>query len=137
MGPLLGFFTVFFIGMSMTRKLVQLSLAYVVRRNKKNERKSSFDLKMLLFLQKNHRYFGIFALLSAFAHAALQFSITGSPSITGGTLIFLLLIQGLTGYMQEKKKGKLRLVSSIHEFAPLLMIVLIVAHIILNSQPPL
>ena len=137
MGPLLGFVTVFFIGMSMTRKLVILSLASVVRRNKKNERTSSFDLKILLFLQRNHPYFGIIALLSAFAHAALQFSITGSPSLTGGTLIFLLLIQGVTGYMQENKKGNLRLVSTIHEFAPLLMIVLIVAHIILNSQPPL
>jgi hypothetical protein len=137
MGPLLGFVTAFFIGMSMTRKLVHLTLASVIRRNKKNERTSSFDLKILLFLQKNHRYFGIIALLSAFAHAALQFSITGSPSLTGATLIFLLLIQGLTGYMQENKKGNLRLVSTIHEFAPFLMIVLIVAHIILNSQPPL
>jgi hypothetical protein len=137
MGPFLGFVTVFFILMSMTRKFVQLTLASVVRRNKKNEKKSSLDLKILLFLQKNHRYFGMVALLSALAHAALQFSITGSPSLTGGTLISLLIIQGVTGYLQEKKKGNLRVLSTIHEITPLVMLVLIVAHIILNSEIPL
>lgn len=115
MGPFLGFVTIFFILMSMTRKIVKLSLATVIKRNKKNEKTTSIDLKVLLFLQKNHRYFGIGALLTAFAHAALQFSITGSPSLTGGTLIFLLILQGVTGYLQENKKGNLRLLLFVHE----------------------
>jgi hypothetical protein len=137
MGPLLGFITVFFIAMSMTRKLVQLTLASVLKRNKLKEKTTSLDLKVLLFLQKNHRYFGILALLSALAHAALQFSITGSPSLTGGTLIGLLIAQGVTGYLQEQKKGNVRLLSKIHEFLPLVMVALIIAHIILNSSIPL
>lgn len=134
MGPLLGFITVFFILMSMTRKIVVLSLASVVRRNKQQDKKSSLDLKILLFLQKNHRYFGILALLSAFAHAALQFSITGQPSLTGGSLIFLLILQGVTGYLQEKKLGNVKVMNLIHQVLPLVMVVLIVTHIILNSQ---
>lgn len=134
MGPLLGFITVFFILMSMTRKIVVLSLASVVRRNKQQDKKTSLDLKILLFLQKNHRYFGILALLSAFAHAALQFSITGQPSLTGGSLIFLLILQGVTGYLQEKKLGNVKVMNLIHQVLPLVMVVLIVTHIILNSQ---
>lgn len=134
MGPLLGFMTVFFILMSMTRKIVVLSLASVVRRNKQQDKKTSLDLKILLFLQKNHRYFGILALLSAFAHAALQFSITGQPSLTGGSLIFLLILQGVTGYLQEKKLGNVKVMNLIHQVLPLVMVVLIVTHIILNSQ---
>lgn len=137
MGPFLGFVTIFFILMSMTRKIVKLSLATVIKRNKKNEKTTSIDLKVLLFLQKNHRYFGIGALLTAFAHAALQFSITGSPSLTGGTLIFLLILQGVTGYLQENKKGNLRLLLFVHESSPILMLALIALHIIFNSQPPL
>ncbi len=137
MGPLLGFITVFFIAMSMTRKLVQLTLASVFKRNKLEDKKTSLDLKVLLFLQKNHRYFGILALLSAVAHAALQFSITGSPSLTGGTLIGLLATQGITGYLQEQKKGNIRVLNKIHETLPFIMVALIIAHIILNSSIPL
>ncbi len=137
MGPLLGFITVFFIAMSMTRKLVQLTLASVVKRNKLKEKKTSLDLQILLFLQKNHRYFGILALLSALAHAALQFSITGSPSLTGGTLIGLLIAQGVTGYLQEQKKGNIRVLNKIHEILPFIITGLIIAHIILNSSIPL
>lgn len=134
MGPLLGFMTVFFILMSMTRKIVVLSLASVVRRNKQQDKKTSLDLKILLFLQKNHRYFGILALLSAFAHATLQFSITGQPSLTGGSLIFLLILQGVTGYLQEKKLGNVKVMNLIHQVLPLVMVVLIVTHIMLNRQ---
>jgi hypothetical protein len=134
MGPFLGFLTVFFILMSMTRKVVQLSLARVLKRNKANEKKTSFDLKLLVWLQKNHNYFGMLALLSAIAHAAVQFSITGQPSLTGATLILLLILQGVSGYMQEKKMGNIKFTRTVHAVLPLVMVGLIIAHIILNSQ---
>jgi hypothetical protein len=134
MGPILGFITVAFILLSTTRKLVQLTLAKVIARNKKNEVKTSLDLKVLLFLQKYHRYFGIGALLAALAHAALQFSITGAPSLTGGTLVTLLVVQGITGYLQENKKGNLKLLNTIHTILPPIMLGLIVLHIIFNSE---
>ncbi len=98
MGPFLGFLTVFFIVMSSTRKGVKIFLEKVLIRNKKKEVKTSWDLELLLTLQKYHRYFGIGALLSALLHAALQFSITGAPSLTGGTMVGLLVVQGVTGY---------------------------------------
>jgi hypothetical protein len=134
MGPFLGYLTVFFILLSMTRKVVQLSLARILKRNKANDKKTSFDLKLLVWLQKNHNYFGMLALLSALAHAAVQFSITGQPSLTGGSLIFLLILQGVSGYMQEKKLGNIKFTSTVHAVLPLVMIVLIIAHIVLNSQ---
>ncbi len=134
MGALLGFLTVFFIVMSSTRKGVKLFLEKVLIRNKSKGLKTSWDLKVLLFLQKYHRYFGIGALLSAVLHAALQFSITGAPSLTGGTLVGLLIVQGVTGYLQENKKGNLRVLNAIHAIIPPILILLIVLHIIYNSS---
>lgn len=133
MGPFLGFLTVFFIVMSSTRKGVKLFLEKVLIRNKKKEVKTSWDLKLLLTLQKYHRYFGIGALLSALLHAALQFSITGAPSLTGGTMVGLLVVQGVTGYLQENKKGNLKVLNTIHAIIPPVLILLIVLHIIYNS----
>jgi thiosulfate reductase cytochrome b subunit len=74
------------------------------------------------------------ALLSALAHAAVQFSITGQPSLTGATLILLLILQGVSGYMQEKKMGNIKFTRTVHAVLPLVMVGLIIAHIILNSQ---
>ena len=133
MGAFLGFLVVFFIVMSSTRKAVQLFLAKVLVRNKTKGVKTSWDLKLLLAIQKYHRYFGIGALLTAFLHAALQFSITGAPSLTGGTLVSLLVVQGITGYLQEKGKGNQKLNNVIHQILPPVMLVLIVLHIIFNS----
>ena len=133
MGPFLGFLTVFFIVMSSTRKGVKIFLEKVLIRNKKKEVKTSWDLKLLLILQKYHRYFGISALLSALLHAALQFSITGAPSLTGGTMVGLLVVQGVTGYLQENKKGNLKVLNAIHAIIPPVLILLIVLHIIYNS----
>jgi len=133
MGPFLGFLTVFFIVMSSTRKVVKIFLEKVLIRNKKKEVKTSWDLKLLLALQKYHRYFGIGALLSALLHAALQFSITGAPSLTGGTMVGLLVVQGVTGYLQENKKGNLKILNTIHAIIPPVLILLIVLHIIYNS----
>lgn len=133
MGSFLGFLTVFFIVMSSTRKGVKIFLEKVLIRNKKKEVKTSWDLKLLLALQKYHRYFGIGALLSALLHAALQFSITGAPSLTGGTMVGLLVVQGVTGYLQENKKGNLKILNTIHAIIPPVLILLIVLHIIYNS----
>jgi hypothetical protein len=133
MGPFLGFLTVFFIVMSSTRKGVKIFLEKVLIRNKKKEVKTSWDLELLLKLQKYHRYFGIGALLSALLHAALQFSITGAPSLTGGTMVGLLVVQGVTGYLQENKKGNLKVLNAIHAIIPPVLILLIVLHIIFNS----
>ncbi len=133
MGPFLGFLTVFFIVMSSTRKGVKIFLEKVLIRNKKKEIKTSWDLELLLKLQKYHRYFGIGALLSALLHAALQFSITGAPSLTGGTMVGLLVVQGVTGYLQENKKGNLKVLNAIHAIIPPVLILLIVLHIIFNS----
>lgn len=133
MGAFLGFLTVFFIIMSSTRKGVKIFLEKVLIRNKKKELKTSWDLKLLLFLQKYHRYFGIGALLSALFHAALQFSITGAPSLTGGTMVGLLFVQGITGYLQEKKKGNLKILNAIHTIIPPVLLLLMVLHVIYNS----
>jgi len=133
MGPFLGFLTVFFIVMSSTRKGVKIFLEKVLIRNKKKEVKTSLDLELLLTLQKYHRYFGIGALLSALLHAALQFSITGAPSLTGGTMVGLLVVQGVTGYLQENKKGNLKVLNAIHAIIPPVLMLLIVLHIIFNS----
>jgi cytochrome b561 len=134
MGNFLGFLVVFFIVMSSTRKAVQIFLAKVLLRNKTNEVKTSWDLKLLLAIQKYHRYFGMGALLTALLHAAVQFSVTGAPSLTGGTLVSLLVVQGITGYLQEKGKGNQKLNNVIHQILPPVMLVLIVLHIIFNSM---
>jgi hypothetical protein len=134
MGAFLGFLIVFFIVMSSTRKGVQLFLAKVLVRNKSKGVKTSWDLKLLLAIQKYHRFFGIGALLTAFLHAALQFSITGAPSLTGGTMVGLLVAQGVTGYLQEKGKGNQKVLNTIHSIIPPVLMLLIVLHIILNSM---
>jgi hypothetical protein len=134
MGAFLGFLTVFFIIMSSTRKGVQLFLAKVLVRNKAKGLKTSWDLKLLLAIQKYHRYFGMGALLAALLHAALQFSITGAPSLTGGIMVGLLVAQGVTGYLMEKGKGNQKLLNTIHSIIPPVLMVLIVLHIIFNSM---
>jgi predicted ferric reductase len=91
------------------------------------------DVKILLLIQKYHRYFGIAALLTAIAHAAVQFSSTGLPSLTGATLVTLLILQGVSGYMVENKKGNQKIANLVHLILPPLMLALIIAHIILNS----
>lgn len=133
MGPFLGFLTVAFILLSMTRKGVKIFLGKALARNKAKGVKMSTDIKILLLLQKYHRYFGIAALLSAFAHAAVQFSQTGLPSLTGATLVTMLIVQGISGYMVETKKGNQKIANLIHLILPPLMLALIVAHIIFNS----
>lgn len=133
MGPFLGFLTVAFILLSMTRKAVKIFLGKALARNKAKGIKMTTDIKLLLLIQKYHRYFGIAALLSAFAHAAVQFSQTGLPSLTGATLVTLLIAQGISGYMVENKKGNQKIANLIHLILPPLMLALIVAHIILNS----
>jgi hypothetical protein len=134
MGAFLGFLVVFFIVMSSTRKGVQLFLAKVLVRNKTKGVKTSWDLKLLLAIQKYHGYFGIGALLTALLHAALQFSITGAPSLTGGTMVGLLVAQGVTGYLQEKGKGNQKVLNTIHSIIPPVLMLLIVLHIIFNSM---
>jgi hypothetical protein len=129
----LGILTTVFIALSMTRKIVVLRLGTVVKRMKETGKKNSFELKLLLMIQRMHRYFGMLALLFAFAHGAVIFS-QGILSLTGGTLILLLILQGISGVMQEKKLGNLRLWSKIHDLLPLIMVVLIVLHIFLNDM---
>jgi hypothetical protein len=133
LGSFLGFVTVIFIVLSSTRKFVKIMLGKVLKRNKEKNLKKSWDLSLLLWLQKNHRYFGMASLLVALAHAALQFSITGVPSLTGATLVTLLVVQGITGYLQEKKKGNLKVLQIVHEIVPLIIFGLIILHIIFNS----
>jgi hypothetical protein len=134
LGSFLGFLVVVLVILSSTRKGVKIFLEKVLIRNKRKNLKSSWDLKLLLWLQKNHRYFGMGALLIAFAHAAIQFSITGVPSLTGATLIGLLIIQGITGYLQEKGKGNLKILNAIHSIVPPVILLFIVLHIIYNSS---
>jgi hypothetical protein len=134
MGAFLGFLVVFFILMSMTRKAVQLFLAKVLLRNKAKGVQTSWDLKLLLAIQKYHRYFGVGALLTALLHAAIQFSVTGAPSLTGGTMVGLLVAQGVTGYLMEKGKGNQKVLNNIHSIIPPVLLVLIVLHIIFNSM---
>jgi hypothetical protein len=85
-------------------------------------------------IQKYHRYFGIGALLTAVIHAAVQFSVTGAPSLTGGTMVGLLVAQGVTGYLQEKGKGNQKVLNTIHSIIPPVLLGLIVLHIIFNSM---
>lgn len=134
MGSFLGFLIVFFIVMSSTRKGVQIFLGKVLLRNKAKGVKTSWDLRLLLATQKYHRYFGIAALLTAFLHAALQFSIIGAPSLTGATMIGLLITQGVTGYLMEKGKSNQKALKTIHSIIPPVLLVLIVLHIIFNSM---
>jgi predicted ferric reductase len=133
MGPFLGFLTVAFILLSMTRKGVKIFLGKALARNKAKGLKMTTDVKILLLIQKYHRYFGIAALLTAIAHAAVQFSSTGLPSLTGATLVTLLILQGVSGYMVENKKGNQKIANLVHLILPPLMLALIIAHIILNS----
>lgn len=133
-GSFLGFLVVVLIVLSSSRKFVQLMLGKVLLRNKQKNQKGSWELSVLLWLQKYHRFFGVSALLVAFAHAALQFSITGVPSLTGATLISLLVVQGITGYLQEKGKGNLKLLNAIHSLVPPIIFGLIILHIIYNSS---
>jgi hypothetical protein len=88
-------------------------LGKALARNKAKGVKMTTDIKILLLIQKYHRYFGIAALLSAFAHAAVQFSQTGLPSLTGATLVTLLIAQGVSGYMVETKKGNQKIANLI------------------------
>jgi hypothetical protein len=46
----------------------------------------------------------------------------------------LLIAQGVSGYMQEKRLGNQKVVSSIHSILPPVMLILIVLHIIYNSS---
>ncbi len=48
-------------------------------------------------------------------------------------MVGLLVVQGVTGYLQENKKGNLKVLNTIHAIIPPVLILLIVLHIIYNS----
>ena len=130
----LCFLTVVLVLLSSTRKSVSFALEKIILRNKARNVKTSWDLKLVLGLQRYHRYFGISALLVALLHASLAFARIGAPSLTGSSLVLLLIVQGVTGYLQEKGKGNRQVAKAIHEFVPFLLFALIILHIIFNTQ---
>jgi hypothetical protein len=130
LGRLLGYITVVLIVLASSRSLVKTLLKPILIRNKKNGKKSSLDLKILLLIERGHDWYGRLALLFALAHAANQFASFGLISLNGVALVLLLLLQAITGILQSKKVGNRKLWLTIHKWSPLLMFILIILHII-------
>ncbi len=130
---ILGILSAILLSLSLSRGVVTLLLPVVVAQNKTQGRKGSFSQSVLITLTKSHGLFGIFALLLAIAHATLMFITNEMPSLTGGSLIVLLFVQGGLGVLQSRRIGNVKLWTKIHSTLPYALLALLVAHILLNS----
>lgn len=131
--PILGILSAILLVLSMSRGIVTLLLPIVVAQNRTKGRKGSFEQSALIVLNQNHGLFGILALLLAVSHGTLMFLQYQMPSLTGGSLLVLLFIQGALGVLQSKRIGNVKLWSQLHTTLPYVLIVLLIAHIILNN----
>lgn len=131
----LGILTATLIGLSLTRKLAKLLLPTLAKGRKESSSTPTLWVKSLIFLNRFHKYFAIGAFLSALTHASIILVSSGftRTSLSGGTLVILLATQGVTGYLQEKRKGNLKLFSRIHSVLPFVVVAVVIAHIFLND----
>jgi hypothetical protein len=129
----LGVLSALFILLSMSRGIVTLLLPVIIAQNKAQGKTKSLSLSVLKTLTKSHGLFGVLALLLGIAHGALMFLTNTMASLTGGTLIVLLLVQGVLGVLQSRRIGNVKLWQELHEKIPYALILVLIAHIVLNN----
>jgi hypothetical protein len=130
---MLGIISAILLVLSMSRGVVTLLLPVIIAQNKAQGKRGSFSQSILVTLTKSHGLFGILALLFAIAHGALMFITNEMPSLTGGSLIVLLFVQGGLGVLQSRRIGNVKLWSRLHSTLPYVLLVLLLSHILLNS----
>lgn len=96
---------------------------------KKHPKLYKYYLKLMKFFVKNHRYFGMVAIMFIMIHAYIQYTRYG-PSITGSLAALTMFLQvGLGMYGQYKnKKGKRWLM--VHKALAILLIFAILNHVL-------
>jgi hypothetical protein len=130
---ILGILSALLLSLSLSHGVVTLLLPVIVSQNKAQGKKGSLGQSVLIILTKSHGLFGILALLLAIAHGTLMFITNEMPSLTGGSLIVLLFVQGGLGVLQSRRIGNVKLWSQLHSTLPYALLALLVAHIIFNS----
>lgn len=128
-----GIVSAIFILLSSSRGIVTLLLPVVITQNKAQGKSHSLSLTLLKTLTKSHGLFGVLAVLLGVAHGALMFITNTMASLTGGSLIILLIIQGILGVLQSKRIGDVKRWKTIHETIPYALLLVLIAHIILNN----
>ena len=128
---IIGFLIIAFVLLAMSRKLAVLILPRIATKTGGNNK--TFLVKVLVWLSKPHRWFGIAALLLALLHGGLIFARTGNISVSGIILISVITIQAVAGYLLENKIGKRSFILPIHKATPFLMIAAVIVHIIVNG----
>lgn len=96
---------------------------------KKHPKLYSYYLKLMKFFIKNHRYFGMAAIIFIIIHAYIQYNRYG-VSITGSLAALIMLLQiGLGMYGKYKnKKGKNWLM--VHKVLAVLLLFAILNHVL-------
>jgi DMSO/TMAO reductase YedYZ heme-binding membrane subunit len=105
----------------------------VVAQNKAQGKTRSLSLTILKTLTRSHGLLGVTALVLGMAHGTLMFLTNEMASLTGGTLIVLLLIQGVLGVLQSKRIGNVKRWQELHEKLPYALFLVLIAHIIFNN----
>lgn len=130
----LGILTATLIGLSLTRKLAKVLLP-VLAKGRKESSTPNVWVQILIFLNRFHKYFAIGAFVTALTHASIILVSSGftRTSLSGATLVLLLTAQGVTGYLQEQRKGNRKLLAQIHSALPFILVAVVIAHIFLND----
>jgi hypothetical protein len=130
---ILGILSALLLSLSLSRGVVTLLLPVIISQNKAQGKKGSLGQSVLVTLTKSHGLFGVLALLLAIAHGTLMFITNEMSSLTGGSLIVLLFVQGGLGVLQSLRIGNVKLWTKLHSTLPYALLALLVAHIIFNS----
>lgn len=128
LGEFLGAVVVFFYGLTILNYVVKFG--HRKYRSLINKRKSfaSNYMKIMRFIVKNHRYFGLLSVVFVLMHFSIQY-MTHGLSVTGLIAALLMIMQVVLGVYghRVKKKGKTWL--TIHRSVALLLLIAIAIHI--------
>lgn len=127
-GEFLGAMIIFFYSLTILNFIVKFVNKKFKKQINKNKTVSTYYLKAMRFIVRNHRYFGFTAVLFVLLHFSVQL-VTHGPSITGIIAASIMVLQiglGIYGH-KTKKKGKAWLM--IHRSVAVMILIAILIHI--------
>jgi len=129
-GKLFGSVTFIMTILSMARYFMRI---YYTSKNKNSKTKldpKGKFMKAYRWILKNHKNFGIIAIISVLMHSVLVIKFT-RISYTGIVATTFMVVQGFTGYKLVKKKGN-NTTKMMHRVSSILMLVFIFIHLATN-----
>jgi hypothetical protein len=130
LGGFLGILTATFLGLALLNYISKWINKHWVSKLPKTSKFKAAYIKVMKFVVKKHRWFGLGAAVSMVAHMILQITFAW-VSTTGLIAAALLIINGMIGaWMHYKQKGKRGPLLMVHRAMGVLLIAAIAVHVI-------